>query len=164
MIRLLSALILIGFIAFMLSPRLRGWLRAHAAMLMLGGIAAAAIGLAASGRLNWIFAAFGAVLPFLWRAASLLRFLPWLARLSGRGRAAAADRERTAERPTSRPDGPMSRDEAAEMLGIEVDADRETILAAHRRLIQRLHPDRGGTDYLAARLNEARDRLLEGLQ
>jgi curved DNA-binding protein CbpA len=56
----------------------------------------------------------------------------------------------------------MTRDEAAEMLGVAIDADRKTILAAHRRLMQKLHPDRGGTDYLAARLNEARDRLLEG--
>ena len=56
----------------------------------------------------------------------------------------------------------MTRAEAADMLGVPVDAERDEIVAAHRRLIQKLHPDRGGTDYLAARLNEARDRLLEG--
>lgn len=57
-------------------------------------------------------------------------------------------------------DTSLSRQEALAILGLEEGADREHILAAHRRLIQRLHPDRGGSDYLAARLNEARDVLL----
>lgn len=162
MIRLLSALLLVLFLAFMLSPRLRGWLQARAPMLLLGGVAAAAIGLAATGRLNWIFAAISAALPFVWRLASLLRFLPWIARLTGQGRSAPADDKGAGSNPPAAGDGRMSRQEAAELLGVAADAEREAVLAAHRRLMQRLHPDRGGTDYLAARLNEARDRLLEG--
>jgi hypothetical protein len=161
MIRLFSAALLIFFLAFMLSGRFRAWLRARAPMLLLGGIGALAVILAATGRLNWIFAAVGAALPFIWRLASLLRFLPWITRFLGGSAAARGKNGNAAEAP--RPtDGPMTRDEAAEMLGVAIDADRKTILAAHRRLMQKLHPDRGGTDYLAARLNEARDRLLEG--
>ena len=161
MIRLLSALVLVLFLAFMLSSRFRGWLKARAPMIILGSVAAVAIGLAATGRLNWIFAAVSAALPFIWRLASLLRFLPWIARLTGQGRAASANDKSAGGNPPAPTDGRMSREEAAELLGITPDADRETIVAAHRRLMQRLHPDRGGTDYLAARLNEARDRLLE---
>ena len=161
MTRLLSLAILIAFLAFMLSPRLRGWLRARAPMLILLTVALVGIILAATGRLNWIFAAIGAALPAIWRVASLLRFLPWIGRLVGG--AAAARRPDAEHRPhdaAPRAAGPMTREEAAEMLGVAVDAKRDEVMAAHRRLIQKLHPDRGGTDYLAARLNEARDRLL----
>ena len=163
MIRLFSAILLVLFLAFMLSSRFRGWLRARAPMFVLGSVAVVAIALAATGRLNWIFAAVSAALPFIWRLASLLRFLPWIARLTGHGRTASADGNGPRGSRAARADGRMSREEAAELLGITPDADREAILAAHRRLMQRLHPDRGGTDYLAARLNEARDRLLEGI-
>lgn len=56
--------------------------------------------------------------------------------------------------------GQMSETEALAILGLEHGADREQILQAHRRLIQKLHPDRGGNTYLAAQLNRARDKLL----
>lgn len=54
--------------------------------------------------------------------------------------------------------------EAARLLGVPVDADRETILAAHRRLIERVHPDSGGSQPLAANVNRARDTLLAALE
>src|SRR5690625_1790180 len=57
-------------------------------------------------------------------------------------------------------EAPLSRAEALAILGLDEGCDRRQILAAHRRLIQRLHPDRGGSEYLAARINEARELLL----
>ena len=54
----------------------------------------------------------------------------------------------------------MNRKEALAILGLADGASREDIIAAHRLLIQKLHPDRGGNDYLAAKINQAKDILL----
>jgi len=56
--------------------------------------------------------------------------------------------------------GRMSRAEALKVLGLEESAGEEEIRAAHRRLILQAHPDKGGTSYLAAKINEAKDILL----
>lgn len=58
-------------------------------------------------------------------------------------------------------DRPMTAAEAYAVLGLPSGASRDAIQAAYRRLMQRLHPDQGGNDYLAACLNRARAVLLE---
>lgn len=57
----------------------------------------------------------------------------------------------------------LSPAEARKILNVHEGASRDEIIGAHRRLIQKLHPDRGGNDYLASRVNAAKECLLRDL-
>ncbi|MDD3448062.1 MAG: molecular chaperone DnaJ [Gammaproteobacteria bacterium] len=243
MIRYVLLALLVAAIGWLLlGPRIRGanW-RDLGRWALVGGGLALLLFLALTGRLNWLFALFAALIPL---AQRLLRLLPamGLARrawASVRQRRAAAgtpggqsstvrtrylhmtldhdsgalagevvagvyagrrldgmqlpelldllercrddhqsvmvletyldrlhgdawrDARSSGQAPGAAADGPMSRDEALRILGLGPGADRDAVIDAHRRLMQKLHPDRGGSDWLAAQINRAKGLLLD---
>lgn len=80
----------------------------------------------------------------------------WRERAQGAGGGPRAD----GRPPGGSGSGRMSREEACEVLGVGSAATPEEIKEAYRRLMQKLHPDQGGSTYLAAKINQARDVLL----
>jgi len=115
--------------------------------------------LTAAGRLSWIAAVGAAILPFLRRLPSALRYLPLFRGLFGAYQRYGQNSGNQGG--GGAPPGEMSPEQAREVLGLGPDPDRDEIIAAHRRLMQKLHPDRGGSTYLAQQLNEAKRILLK---
>lgn len=229
---LLIALALFGVFLFLRwqyrqSPRrLYQWL---AALIGIGLIA-----LVLTGRAHWLVGVAGGILPFLGKAAVLLRWLPFLSwarhtygsnvihlktawldvtidrttgaidgsvrqgeftgkklsqldlpQLEGLLRACQDDLQSAAllrtylsrtnadwrTRETAGDSGmddfedaAMSAETAAQILGVSLQASEPEIRSAHRALAQKLHPDRGGNDYLTRKINQARDILIKKRQ
>jgi len=152
----LAAIIALLWLCRTLARQYRQRGRATAVKTLLLASAAILLLLALSGRVHWIGAALASALAALRFALPLLlRALPLLSSLL-RQRAQAAPQEPEQASLTER--------EALEILGLQRGASREEIIASHRRLIQKLHPDRGGNDYLASRINRAKQQLLDQLK
>ena len=106
-----------------------------------------------SGRGPIAFAALAMFGPSLWQA--------WRGRHPARATGGAPPpgaRGGAGSRPGNF--GPMTRDEAFAVLGLRPGASEKEIRDAHRRLMRAAHPDTGGSDWLAARINQARDILI----
>ena len=236
---ILAAAVLLYFLAFRWFARQPRKTRIQTLMVIAGVVL---VGLAAAGRLNWVFAVLGAMLPFVRRLLALTSYLPLFQRLyrqfgadsGGNQRAgqhskvetrflklildhdsggmsgqildgqfqgntleqltlaqlllllqecqredresaqlleAYLDRTHGDEWRAQAQTGPdtgssgfsehMTQSEAYDILGLEAGATVDEIKSAHRRLIQKLHPDRGGSTYLAWKINQAKAVLLE---
>lgn len=154
MFRLIPILLLLGLILFGYS-----WLKKQpsqqkrkAIMQLLAALLIALlVFLALTGRIHWLGAALGALLALAKPILGLLpQILPFL------------------RRKHSQSNGAINTQEAAEILGLQQELatkqlNKEMVIAAHKRLMQKVHPDRGGNDYLASRINQAKEILLQSL-
>ena len=112
--------------------------------------------LVVTGRAHWLLAAATAALPLLKLLFGLaLRAWPFLQTLRRKNQPPPQQQAGAGS------SGELSQQEAFQLLGLQPGASRQAIIDAHKRLIQKLHPDRGGNDYLASKLNAARDLLLK---
>ena len=115
--------------------------------------------LAVTGHLNIITAAIAGAVALLPRAIHLLKYLPIVSRLyQQHGQQDAKNQQQSQPPPNGRKT--MSTDEAMEVLGLKPGYSPDDVKQAHRRMMQKVHPDRGGSDYLAAQINQAKDILL----
>ncbi len=117
--------------------------------------------LALTGRLHWLFAIISAMIGILFPLMkrflpTLLMNLPLLRRLYERYKT----RKQTGQTRTQT-HSKHSIDEAYKTLALAPGASKEEIVTAHKRLMQKFHPDRGGSTQLATQINQAKDLLLK---
>ena len=122
---------------------------------LLWGLAAVLILLVLTGRAHWLMGVLAALLAVLGRIVQIAQYIPFIQKIIGEAKAAEHG---SAQQPGNQA---MTRAQAAEILGIAEDASAEEVRMAHKKLMQKIHPDRGGTDALARQINQAKDRLLE---
>lgn len=147
---LLGGVVLVLFALLSLSASESKDGRKRSQNTLLGALTVAAV-LLVSVRAGapWL----GLGLAVLWGAAK---------RFGGGSGTAASPRAapRATDAPASRGAERMTKAEAYDVLGLAPGASKEQILAEYRRLMKKVHPDQGGTTYLATRLNQAKDVLL----
>lgn len=119
--------------------------------LIIASAAAGLVVLSLTGKVHWIAGLIGAAAPFV-RQFIVNHLQQRLSAQSAQGQ--------QGERGTPDRGNTMSRADALAVLGLKEGASEDEIIRAHRQLMQKLHPDRGGNDYLASQLNAAKTALL----
>lgn len=127
---------------------------------IVGFMVIAIVLLAVMGRLHWLLAALGAVLAVMIRFLPIaLRYAPQIQKLVQfvyQSRFSTHKSNQAAKKSTS-----LTKREACDILGVSITATKQEIIDAHRKLILKNHPDRGGSSHLAAQINQAKDYLLQ---
>ena len=140
----------------------KGWLAENKWKVVGGAVAIGILLLVVTGKLPALAALAAPVAAFgrrLWSMRGLLSMFPQLRQILGLGAAASAGTAHANQQRQAN-DEPMTVKRAAEILGIDENAKPAESRTALRKLMGKMHPDKDGTDYLAALINEARDYLI----
>ncbi len=145
-----------GFILFLLLGGLRAFeqasiptIKAFLAWVAALGAILLALMLILTGRGGFALGALTLAGPVIWNRFRTTHWARWADFAAGAASGTPPPRG-----------GPMTRDEAYEILGLRPGASEADIRAAYHRLMRAAHPDSGGSDWLASRINQARDVLL----
>ena len=155
--QLLIVVIVLGLLFYWVAKLLELNRKLSRSTLLWAVVAIIIVLLALTGRLGWVVPLIGAIAALLIRSVQAL--VPLFPLLEKFWRERCQPEVETGGAAGNK-GNIMTRAEALAILGLSASATREEIIAAHRRLIQKLHPDRGGSDYLASQLNKARDTLI----
>lgn len=124
------------------------------------------LGLVMAGRAHWLMGVLAALLALLGRVAQFAQYVPLFKKIfddvhakDGQGTGGNHSQQGGAQSPPSHQ--VMTKQEAADILGVDVHASTDEIRLAHKKLMQKIHPDRGGSDALAKQINQAKDLLLK---
>lgn len=160
---MLPRLLLAAVVALALWWGWRVWRRlppdkARKTLIAAGLLTLAAVGvvLILTGKMAGLFAVVAGLSPWIGRALRVHQMWSAFRRMRGQGAAAEAQ----AQPPMPPADSAMTAAQAYEVLGLKPGATSAEIREAHRRLMRSNHPDAGGSTWIAARLNQARDLLL----
>ncbi len=99
-------------------------------------------------RMHWVGAALAVIAPFARLLISSLVDRLQKGKISTTTNATPSNNE-------------LTEDEALQILGLQKPFTSDDVIEAHRKLMQKFHPDRGGNDYLASRINQAKELLLK---
>jgi hypothetical protein len=122
--------------------------------LIYGG-AAIVLVLVVAGKAHWLMGVLAGLLALAGRVAQFAQYIPLFKKVMGQEEVPPEGSSHASV------NSEMSKGDAAEILGVDSDASVDDVRMAHKRLIQKLHPDRGGSDALAKQINMAKDVLLK---
>lgn len=128
---------------------------------IIGGIAAILVLLAVTGHLNIITAAIAGAIALLPKLLQFARYLPLISRLfQQQNNQQYGQHTGNNQRQQAPGKQAMSKEEAMEVLALKPGYTKDDVIQAHRRMMQKVHPDRGGSDFLAAQINSAKETLI----
>jgi len=126
---------------------------------LMYGVAAVILTLVLTGKAHWLMGVLATLLALAGRVAQFAQYAPLFKKMMGEETESATQGKSEQNSVAASSQG-MTKGEAADILGVSRDAPAEVVRLAHKRLIQKMHPDRGGSDALAKQINLAREVML----
>lgn len=123
---------------------------------LIYGAAITVLALVLIGKAHWLMGVLAALLALAGRATQFIQYVPLFKKFMEND-----TKQHNSSAGSARASSSMNRQQAADILGVDINANERDIKSAHKRLMQKMHPDRGGSEALAKQINLAKDVLLK---